>query len=62
MSGEVKMVRVQQIRSVIGRPEKHRRVLRALGLTRIGRKRELADTPAVRGMLSEVRHLVAVED
>ncbi len=55
-------LKITQVRSVIGRPEKHRRVVAALGL----RKREATviheDTPAIRGMVFKVRHLVSVEE
>lgn len=51
---------VEQIGSPIGRPERQRRTLLGLGLTRIGRRRELADTPAVRGMIAKVAHLVKI--
>ncbi len=53
---------VEQTGSPIGRPERQRRTLLGLGLTRIGRKRELEDTPAVRGMIAKVHHLVRVVD
>jgi large subunit ribosomal protein L30 len=51
---------VTQVRSGIGRPEKHRRTLRALGFTRHQQTRIHEDTPAIRGMLYQVRHLVEV--
>jgi large subunit ribosomal protein L30 len=51
---------VEQTGSPIGRPERQRRTLLGLGLTRIGRKRELVDTPAVRGMIAKVAHLVKI--
>jgi large subunit ribosomal protein L30 len=51
---------VEQTGSPIGRPERQRRTLLGLGLTRIGRKRELQDTPAVRGMIAKVAHLVKI--
>lgn len=59
MSGAVK---VTLIKSMIGRPEKHRKVLRGLGLTKINRTVELIDTPAVRGMINKVSHLVKAEE
>ena len=51
---------VKQIKSVIGRPEAQRKVIAALGLGRIGKTKELADTPAVRGMIAKVNHLVEI--
>jgi len=53
---------ITQVRSGIGRPEKHRRTLRALGFTRHQQTRIHDDTPAIRGMISQVRHLVSVQD
>jgi large subunit ribosomal protein L30 len=55
------MLVVRQVRSAIGTKPKHRGTLRALGLGRIGRSAELPDRPEIRGMLSRVSHLVAVE-
>jgi large subunit ribosomal protein L30 len=57
-----KMVRVTQIGSPIGRTDDQRATLVGLGLNRRHRARELGDTPAVRGMINKVRHLVHVED
>jgi large subunit ribosomal protein L30 len=59
MSGAVK---ITLVKSMIGRPEKHRKVLRGLGLTKINRTVELIDTPAVRGMINKVSHLVKAEE
>jgi large subunit ribosomal protein L30 len=50
------------VRSAIGQTERHRGTLRALGLGRIGRTVEQADTPQLAGMLRKVRHLVRVEE
>lgn len=55
-------VRITQVRSGIGRKADQRQTLRGLGLNKIGRSRELEDTPAVRGMIAKVRHLLRVED
>ena len=57
-----KTVRVTQTRSAIGRLSSQRKTLIGLGLNKIGRTRELEDTPAVRGMINKVKHLVRVED
>lgn len=51
---------VKQVKSLIGRPESQRKVVAALGLGRIGKTKELADTPAVRGMVAKVSHLVEI--
>lgn len=55
-------VRVTLVRSMIGRPEKHRRVLRGMGLTRLNKTVELKDTPEIRGMINKVSHLVNTEE
>jgi large subunit ribosomal protein L30 len=54
--------RVTQTRSVIGRPQRHRGTLRALGLRRIGMTVEHQDTPQLRGMLRMVASMVNVEE
>lgn len=57
-----KTVRVKQIKSPIGRQADQRQTLIGLGLNKMHRVRELEDTPAVRGMINKVRHLVRVEE
>ncbi len=56
-----KTVTVTQIRSAIRRPADQEATLIGLGLNKMNRTRELEDTPAVRGMLNKVHHLVRVE-
>ena len=51
---------VKQTRGLIHRPESQRKIVLALGLGRIGKTREINDTPAVRGMVAKVAHLVEV--
>ena len=46
------------VRSMIGRPEKHRKVLRGMGLTKVNKTVRLEDTPAIRGMIFKVSHMV----
>jgi large subunit ribosomal protein L30 len=46
---------------MIGRPEKHRVVLRGMGLTKIDKVVVLPDTPQMRGMIAKVKHLVHVD-
>jgi large subunit ribosomal protein L30 len=55
-----KTVTVQQTGSHIGRPAYQRQTLKGLGLDKVGRERTLEDTPAVRGMIATVAHLVRV--
>jgi large subunit ribosomal protein L30 len=57
-----KTLKVTQIKSCIGFPADQRRTVRALGLKRINDSVEQADTPAVRGMIFKVKHLVKVEN
>ena len=59
---DAKRVRVRQVRSAIGYDRRQRATLRGLGLRRIHQTVELEDTPAVRGMIFKVRHLVKVEE
>ncbi len=47
---------------MIGRPEKHRKVLRGMGLRKLNRSVELQDTAPIRGMINTVVHLVKVEE
>ena len=54
-------IRVTQIGSPIGRRRDTRATLIGLGLNKRHRTRELEDTPAVRGMIHKVRHLLRVE-
>jgi large subunit ribosomal protein L30 len=55
-----KTVTVRQIRSPQRRDGAQRSTLIGLGLNRIQRTRELEDTPAVRGMIAKVQHLVEI--
>ncbi|MCK0069500.1 MULTISPECIES: 50S ribosomal protein L30 [Kordiimonas] len=55
-------VTVTQIASPIRRHKDQRETLIGLGLNKLNRTRELEDTPAVRGMIHKVRHMVRVED
>ncbi len=55
-------LRVTQIGSPIGRKRVQRQTLIGLGLNKMHRTRELEDTPAVRGMIDRVKHLVRFEE
>jgi large subunit ribosomal protein L30 len=52
------VIRIKLVRSPIGTTQRVRETLRGLGLTRVGRERELVRTPMVEGMLRRVAHLV----
>jgi large subunit ribosomal protein L30 len=58
---EKKTVRVTQIASGSGKKPGQQGTLIGLGLNKINRSRELEDTPAVRGMIRKVAHLIKVE-
>lgn len=57
-----KRLRIKQVRSVAGRFEYQKATLIGLRLNKIGRVSELEDTPAVRGMIRAVAHLVEFEE
>jgi len=59
MAGNIK---VTLVKSMIGRPEKHRKVLRGMGLTKINKTVELENSASVRGMINKVSHLVKFEE
>ena len=56
-----KKIRVKLVKSVNGCKTGHRATVRGLGLRRINQTVELADTPAVRGMIERVNYLVRIE-
>jgi large subunit ribosomal protein L30 len=55
-------IRVRWVRSAIGYDRRQRVVLRGLGLRRLNQCVELEDTPAIRGMIAAVSHLIRVEE
>lgn len=57
-----KEIKVTLKKSGIGYPEREKKTLRGLGLKRLNRTIVLKDTPAVRGMIKKVEHLVRIED
>lgn len=52
---------VKQVRSCAGKSENQRLCLKGLGLGRIGKERLLNDTPAIRGLVEKVYHLIKIE-
>lgn len=62
MATKKKTLKIKWVRSAIGRPKKHRLVVRGLGLRKLNQVVERVDTPAVRGMVAKVAHLVEVLD
>jgi large subunit ribosomal protein L30 len=59
---DAKTLKVTQTGSPIGRTDDQLATLKGLGLNKRHRSRVLEDTPAVRGMIHKVRHLVRIED
>lgn len=59
MAGKLK---ITMIKSMNGRPEKHRKVLRSMGFRKMHQAVELPDNPATRGMIAKVAHMVKVEE
>jgi len=57
-----KRIRITQVRSGFGQKPGQQETLIGLGLNKIGRVRELADTPSARGRVRKVAHLVKVEE
>jgi large subunit ribosomal protein L30 len=55
-------LKITLVKSMIGRPEKHRKVLRGMGLTKLNKTVVLENTPAIRGMVGAVSHLVKAEE
>ena len=55
-------LKITLVKSMIGRPEKHRRVLKGMGLTKLNRTVLLENTPSIRGMVNAVSHLVKAEE
>ena len=56
------VVTITQVKSAIGRKPGQKETLVGLGLNKLYKTRTLEDTPAVRGMVNKVRHLLQVKD
>lgn len=54
-------VKVTQVKSMIDRPETQKRTLKALGLGKINRSKEVELNPSLQGMIRTVQHLVKIE-
>jgi large subunit ribosomal protein L30 len=53
-------LKIQYVRSAIGSPEKHKLVIKSLGFKRLNQVVDRVDTPAIRGMVAQVPHLVKI--
>jgi large subunit ribosomal protein L30 len=60
-ANDERRVKVTLVKSTIGFNKDQEKVVTGMGLRRLGHTVELADTPAIRGMIHKVRHLVTVE-
>jgi large subunit ribosomal protein L30 len=58
----MKILRIKQVKSMIGRPARQKRTLEALGLRKINHEREVQATPEILGMIEVVKHLITVEE
>jgi large subunit ribosomal protein L30 len=58
----MKKVRIKQIKSGIGRPERQKRTLQALGIKKMHNPIEVEATPQILGMIEKVKHLLAIEE
>jgi len=61
-TAEPRKIAIKQVRSGIGRPGRHRRTLEALGFRKHQQTVIHNDTPAIRGMIDQVSHLVQVTE
>ena len=59
---KMKKITVTLRRSMIGRPEKQRRIIKALGLRKINQSVTHEDTPSIRGMIHKTSHMVDVSE
>ncbi len=57
-----KKLKIKLVKSFIGYPKKQREVVKGLGLRRLHHEVIRQDTPAIRGMIEKVKHLVEIEE
>lgn len=62
MATQIKTVRVTYFKSAIGYKKDQKATIAAMGFKKLGQTRELQDTPAIRGMIRKVAHLVIVQE
>lgn len=55
-------IRIKLVRSPICAPEKHKRIVRSLGLRKLNQVVDKPDTPAFRGMVAKIPHLLALSE
>lgn len=59
-TGKKGTIRIQWVRSAIAAPTKHKKIVRGLGFTHLNQIVEREDTPAIRGMVNKIPHLVEI--
>ncbi|MDR0603382.1 MAG: 50S ribosomal protein L30 [Bacteroidales bacterium] len=57
-----KRLRITQIKSQINRPQVQKRTIKALGIQKLNRPKEVVATPQILGMINTVKHLLKVEE
>ena len=55
-------IKVKQVRSAINRPKRQKRTIQALGLKKLNQVVEHDDTPAIKGMIAKVAHMIEIVD
>lgn len=55
-------IKVTKVKSTIKRPKDQKRTMEALGLRKMNQSNEIEDSPAIRGMIRKVNHLIKVEE
>jgi large subunit ribosomal protein L30 len=55
-------IKVKQVRSAINRPQRQKRTIQALGLKKLNQVVEHDDTPAIKGMIAKVAHMIELVD
>ena len=55
-------IKIKLVHSPIGRPQKQKKIVRSLGLTKLNQVVERPDTPAFRGMVAKIPHLLTLVD
>jgi large subunit ribosomal protein L30 len=58
----MKKMKIKQVRSAIGRPERQKRTLEALGFKKLNQTIEVEVSPQVRGMMDAVKHLIEIQE
>lgn len=54
------MLKVTLVKSTIGKPKKHRDIVAGLGLKKLNKTIEVADTPEIRGMIAKISHMLTI--